>query len=431
MNFEEILASVTGVIWDLFLPILVIAGLYIWIKIIFGIRKKISTPSKATLKQAIGPISISLGAMVGTGAIVGVLGAINKLPANVSPEAISVWSLVGMVLMIPLIYSEVLVTKVMNKSPKEYISYFICKKAGVVYAFAFMILYVFGFGGFQFGGINDVAGVIITDVFHKDALTSFESYIYIVMALFVFSAGVILTKKHELFINMLTVMISIAVVAYIIFLGAFIIHTNGFAHIYLNTMWQELIHPVNMAIGLPVGLLFGLQRIIQTAEAGLGGLAMSSLESDSKPRAAAIIAMIPSTITIIIAIMGTTYVASYGIYSDVMEQGNVNLESFFLVAQHVTGTPGVIIIILFAILSGLTTLIGSYYFVDILMPYKQNSKIGIYIILIFVAGTLAVFGASIVFEMIDLLMFLVTALNMTALFIFARRGYKKYLLDKK
>ncbi len=426
MDFEHFLSSFSAIIWNVFLPILVIFSFLIWPKLIFKIKNKITESSKPTLRQAVGPISISLGAMVGTGAIVGVLGAINKLPAGVKPEAIAIWSLVGMVIMLPLIYSEVIVTKVMNKSPKEYISYFISPRAGLVYAFSFMILYVFGFGGFQFSGISDVVNTL-TNQFYGFEMNSMQLYIFVVIPLFVFSSAIILTKKHDLFINVLTVMITIAVGAYIVFLLAFVIKTSDFAVMYLMNLKQELLDPVSMAIGLPIGLLFGLQRIIQTSEAGLGGLAMSSLEADSKARAAAIIAIIPSTITIIIAILGTTYIASYGITMGIMQVGATSLETFFLTAYNVTGMFGVIILIMFTVLSGLTTLIGSFYFVDLLMTYTENQKIALYMSLIFVAGTLAVFGFAIIFELIDLLMFVVTGLNVFALLCFTRKGWKKYV----
>lgn len=426
MDFEHILEMFSGGIWNIFLPVLVVAAILIWPKMIFRIRTKITKPSKPTLKQAVGPISISLGAMVGTGAIVGVLGAINKLPEGVEPEAIAIWSLVGMVIMLPLIYSEVIMTKVLNKTPKEYIAMLISPKAGLVYAFSFMILYVFGFGGFQFSGIADVVNTL-TPSFE---LSSTQLYFYVVLPLFIFSSGIILTKKHELFINILTVMITIAVGGYVIFLVAFIASDVSFLSVYGTQLLKELVNPTSAAIGLPIGLLFGLQRIIQTSEAGLGGLAMSSLEADSEARAAAIIAMIPSTITIIIAIMGTTYIASYGLYEGHMTLGNVTLAEFFKVSGEVVGTPGVVILVLFTVLSGLTTLIGSYYFVDILMDYTQNQKIALYMVLIFVAGTLAVFGFSIIFELIDLLMFLVTGLNVLALFIFTRKKWKEYKIKK-
>ena len=42
------------------------------------IQKKATEPAKLNIKNVIGPASISLGAMIGTGAIMGVLGSIIK-----------------------------------------------------------------------------------------------------------------------------------------------------------------------------------------------------------------------------------------------------------------------------------------------------------------------------------------------------------------
>lgn len=426
---EHLLTILSGSIWTIFLPILVVMSFLIWPRLIFSIKNKITVADKATVRQVVGPVSISLGAMVGTGAIIGVLGAIDKLPDGVHPEAIAIWSLIGMIIMLPLIYSEVIVTKVMDKAPSEYISFFISPTAGVIYSFGFMLLYVFGFGGFQFSGIADVVNTFSSNLFDNE-LNSIQLYIFVVIPLFLFSSGIILTKKHDLFINIMTIMISIAVGTYILFLIGFVFNTGDFASIYFQNLMNELINPTSISIGLPIGLLFGLQRIIQTSEAGLGGLAMSSLEANSTARPAAIIAMIPSTITIIIAIIGTTYIASYGMHSGYMPDDAININSFFITSYHVMGMPGVIVLMLFTVLSGLTTLIGSYYFVDLLMNFSENNKIRLYIFLILLAGTLAVFGFSIVFEMIDLLMFIVTGLNVYAIFKFTKKEWKKYIVNK-
>lgn len=427
---EQALPIVSENIWNIFLPILVISAFFIWPKMIFKIAGKVTNPSKINPKESIGAVAISLGAMIGTGAIVGVLGSINKLPAGVKPEAIAVWALVGMLFMIPLVYSEVLMAKVLTMSPKEYISMFVSKTAGKIYAGCFVVLYVFGFGGFQFSGISDAINVVngqLTGV----TFDKMQLYFFIVLPLFIFSSAIILTKKHELFISVLTYMIGVAVVLYLLFLGVFMVETADFMPVYLGTLVDELLNPYSAAFGLPIGLLFGLQRIIQTSEAGLGGLAMSSLESKADARAAAIVMMIPSIITIVIAIVGTTYIASYGLDNGLMVTGKADLASFIKTSHAVAGNLGAVVLILFTILSGLTTLIGSFYFVDVLLNFSANKKIALYMTLIFVAGTLAVFGLDIVFELIDLLMFVVTGLNVMALLVFVNRGkWKQYIIKK-
>src|SRR5699024_9537826 len=122
----------------------------------------LTQPSKLKFKNVIGPASISLGAMVGTGAIVGVLGAISKLytAGQHNIEAIALWALIGGCIMIPVSYSEAVNSKIMKKGPREYISDLITPKLGFFYAISIVALVVFGFGGFQFSGIDSVFTII-------------------------------------------------------------------------------------------------------------------------------------------------------------------------------------------------------------------------------------------------------------------------------
>ena len=64
--------------------------------------------------------------------------------------------------------------------------------------------------------------------------------------------------------------------------------------------------------------------------------------------------------------------------------------------------------------------------------FKQNpvnKNITIYLILIIAAGTLAVFGANVVFEAVDLLLFVLSGINVTALAIFTFGSWKQYELN--
>ena len=58
-----------------------------------------------------------------------------------------------------------------------------------------------------------------------------------------------------------------------------------------------------------------------------------------------------------------------------------------------------------------------------------NRNIAIYLILVIVSGTLAVFGANVVFEAVDLLLFVLCGINVTTLMIFTFKAWKKYKLD--
>ena len=71
-----------------------------------------------------------------------------------------------------------------------------------------------------------------------------------------------------------------------------------------------------------------------------------------------------------------------------------------------------------------------YYFLSTLFNGKENTNIVIYIIAIFSAGTLAVFGFNIVFDAVDLLLFVVSGINIMALAVFVTKGYKKYIIKE-
>ena len=101
--------------------------------------------------------------------------------------------------------------------------------------------------------------------------------------------------------------------------------------------------------------------------------------------------------------------------------------SFFDTAASVTGVFGIIVLSLFTVLSATTTILGSYYYLRKLFKKNSDNKnIVIYLVTIISAGTLAIFGANVVFEAVDLLLFVCCGLNVTALCIFTFKEWKKY-----
>lgn len=426
IKMEKSLMIVVEYAWILFLPFLLICALYIIIQMQRKILKNISKKEKIEVKRAMGSLSVSLGGMVGTGAIIGVLGAIQKLPDGVKPEAIAIWSVVGLILMLPLIYFEVITTKVTGTPVRIYVQKMLGSKLSYIYSSAFIILYVFGFGGLQFSGITDMAQITLINQFNIN-LDLFELLIYVAVPLFIGIAALVLAKKHYVLINSLTIFITTAVVSYIMFLIYFIVN-SGYITIYIENLWSELLNPVSFGIGIPIGLLYGLQRIIQASETGLGSIGMSSLENNLGPRPAAILAIFPTIITVLIAIIGTSFITSYGIDQGLIQE--INLAEFVNTVYFVGGKIGVLITALFIMLSGITTLLGSFYYVDILLEKSINIKITLYLFLIAISGIMAIFGFSLVFTLIDLLMFIVVAINIIALLLFAIRGYQEYIIRK-
>jgi Na+/alanine symporter len=163
---------------------------------------------------------------------------------------------------------------------------------------------------------------------------------------------------------------------------------------------------------------------------------MSAQQSDSEPREAGIISLIPSVMTLFIAIFITSFIASYGIDAGIIKytadsDAVYRLSSFFNTASSVTGTFGLIVMSLFTVLSAMTTILGSYYYLRKLFKNNAaNKNIAIYMTLVIVAGTLAIFGANVVFEAVDLLLFVCCGINLIALTIFAYKTNKEIKAGK-
>lgn len=429
---EKIIGTISNTVWPIFLPCVLILGAFLSIRTFTKIQPQTSGKSKVKFANLIGPASISLGAMIGTGAIIGVLGSLSNLVSKGQThiEAMAIWALIGALIMVPVSYSETLCSKVMKKTPKEYIGMLLSPKFATVYAIGFCALYVFGFGGFQFSGMDSVV-TIVTDEYLSISLNQVQRYLFIVVPIILIVGIIVLTKKHDLFINAMTYMIGTAVVAYFIFFTIFIVKTHNHIPVYLNGMLEGMANPVNAMLGVPLGFILGMQRVIQTAETGLGALAMSAQESNSEPREAAMISLLPTIVTILVSIVVTTYIASYGVTNGIITfpaDSVTRLRDFFMTASDVTGVFGLIVLCMFTLLSGLTTLLGSYYFLTVLFDNKENTNIAIYLALIITAGTLAVFGFNIVFDAVDLLLFVVGGINVTALAVFAAKKWQEYKL---
>ena len=442
LQVEHLITKVSDAIWPVFLPFILVVGAIMAVRSIVIIQKKATEPAKLNIKNVIGPASISLGAMIGTGAIIGVLGALSKLSANgqANIEAMAIWALIGSLIMLPVSYSETLNSKIMGKTPKEYIGDLINPKLGILYAVCFVALAVFGFGGFQFSGIDSVAATILNNKFGIE-LSLVQRYLFIVIPVILVVGALVLSKKHELFMGDMTYMIGTAVAGYFIFFTIFVVKTYDYIPTFFQGMIEGMKNPVNAMMGVPLGFILGMQKVIQIAETGLGALAMAAQESDSKPREAAMISLIPTAVTIFVSIVVTSYIASYGVEVGTLALLNTDgtaadtvtrLGWYFNTAEHVVGIFGLVVLSTFTVLSALTTILGSLYYTTKLFKNNSvNKNIAIYLVLIISAGTLAVFGANVVFEAVDLLLFVLSGINVSALAIFTFKHWEVYKLSNK
>ncbi|MGL4849927.1 MAG: hypothetical protein ACRC28_13580 [Clostridium sp.] len=432
-TIEQSLNSFSNMIWAVFIPILIIIALYVSIKIIFKVQKQITSGGTLSLKKVVGPAAISLGNMLGTGAIIGVLGSLSQTAAEGQHfiEALCFWALVGALFLIPLTYCETLISKATKLSPKDYISKFITPKAGLVYSVCFVVLFVFGFGGFQFSGINAAFAISANKSFHI-ALSSSQMFWFIAFPIILILSLIVLSKKNNVFLSALTLIISVAVVLYLVFFICFLFKTRSYLPVFFGDMGKAIENPVAMYIGIPVGIVLGMQRTIQTASLGLGALAIAAEEADNAPIPAALISSISGLIAVFIAIFATSYITSYGVSHSIITLPSGSFErliGFYNTGISVTGIFGLVSIAAFSILSGIASLLGPYFYLQKLLNIKENYKIALYIVLISIAGILAVVGFSIVFALVNFLLFLVCGINIIALTIFAIKGFKEYRLS--
>ena len=219
----------------------------------------------------------------------------------------------------------------------------------------------------------------------------------------------------------------------LIFFITFISKTADYIPVFLGKIMQGMANPVPAMIGMPTGFILAIQRVCQTAETGLGSLAMAAQEEDTAPREAALIALIPCITTLIVSMIVTSYITSYGIehgHFSLPGDALARLGGYYRTAVAVTGNLGLVALTIFALFSALTTLLGSYYFLSQLYNNSENKNIAIYIAIEIIAGTLAVFGFNIVFDAVDLLLFVVSGINIMALAVFVTKGYKKYIIKE-
>ena len=312
LNYITMVTS--NIIWPVFIPFLLLTGIYICAQVILNIKYLTTEKREFSIMHLIPQASVSLGAMMGTGIIIGFLGALSSLyiSGQIYVEAVALWALIGSLVLIPISYCETLVAKIINMAPRDYISKFISKQAAKIYVVAIILLYVFAIGGVQFSGID---AIIITslDKLGGIELTQMQRYLFVIIPIICILSVVVLKNRQDLFIKSMVSMILLAAVAYFIFFGIFLIKTYNYVPNFINRMIIGLKNPVSILFGIPLGLIFGMQRVIQIAEPGLGTLPLAAMKINSTPRVAASISAIMTTFLVVVSVLVTSYIASYGL----------------------------------------------------------------------------------------------------------------------
>ena len=446
-SIEPGLIKFSESVWLIFIVPIIVMGAIFVSRTLFVVKNKTTKKASLSFKNFVGPASIALGAMIGTGAIVGVIGVINKYSESAMTngvaeglrffESIAGWAFLVAIILVPISYCEALSSKIMKMTPRKYIDFFLGKSMSMVYGISFVALAVFGFGGFQFSGIDSVGKYVAEEFMGVEALSLGQRFLFFVLPVLAIVGALILSKKHSLFMNAMTFMIGIAVVGYFLFFGIFVFNTMDYVPTFFSNLIAGMSNPVTAALGVPLGIILGAQKVIQTAETGLGALAMAVQESDSEPREAGMIALFPTMITVFVSIFVTTYIVSYGASVNIFQLPNPDsaerLGMYFQTANEVVPIFGAVVLCIFTVFSALTTILGSFYYLGKLFPTggdvkKENKNIIIYLALIIIAAILAVFGAAVVFEAVDLLLLVLIIINLIALCLFSIKGWKKHII---
>ena len=417
---SEFLQQISSIFWGIFLPLIIIAGSGVIYGTIKLIRQSTFSPEPPwRLKKVKSALTISLSSKIGTGAIIGVMAAMSRLGAvGINGEALLLWVLIGMLLLVPLTYAEVFLSRLAEQTPREFISLVFNKKLGTVYILSLVMLYSFGFVGFQFSGIQSVFKIATKTIFHHQ-LTNYELVIFIMLPIFLTILIIVLTRSHQLFINVLGSLISSIILLYILFFIIFLFNTIHFIPQYFSLMLAGICQWHTVGIGIPIGLIIGFQRIIQISETALGTSSLSSSDGENSPRREALLQTIATIFTLFIAVVITSYVFSYGIQQlpevTLSNSGFERIAGYLFTAQSVTGLFGIIVIIAFFMVSGITTILGSFHFVNVSLHCSEKRRSLVYMLLITTSGLISVANFDIIFDIVDMLMFIVSTIMIISL----------------
>lgn len=427
---EYIARVVSNVVWPMFIPFLLLLGTYICLQVFFNIRQRITTKGKINYKYIIPQSTVALGTMMGTGTVVGFLTGLSKLSISgqIYVESIAIWALLGSIILIPISYCETLISKVVRMQPKEYIKVFISTKASKLYVASLVLLYIFAIGGIQLSGIDAVATTSINKIVSLE-FNELQRYMYIVIPVIIILITIILKNRQSIFLRILVTMVILSFSTYLLSFFIFLYKTQEYIPIFVERIIIGFKNPVSVLFGIPLGLIFGLQRVIQIAEPGLGTLALASMKSNAKPREAALISSILTTVLIVISVLVTSYIASYGLSEGIINfsvNGYEKLVSYFDTIISVTGKFGILILFTFIALSALTTLLGGYLVLINVANFNVKNNYLVYVGLLILGGALSVFNVELVFLLLEILLFISTSINIMALAMFTEFEWKKY-----
>ncbi|WP_297521881.1 hypothetical protein [uncultured Clostridium sp.] len=427
--------TISNIIWAWAMPLIIIITLIIVIRMIFKVKNKTTLNNGLHLFKTMKNSIVIMGTVIGTGALIGVLGSLSSTAEQGQTyiEGIVLWAFIGLILLAPLAYSETLMGKILNKTTVESIKMFFGNGLCNVYKIVFTIIFVFGFGGFQFSAINGAVDIVAIKS-GVGRVSNNEMFLFVIVPIMIVLSAIVLMRKQGIIIKALTTLTTISVSVYITFFIIFFFKTYDFWPVFFGRMIDSMRHPVTMFIGVPLGLMVGIQKIMQVTDVGIGVYGMAAKQSKTSHRETALASAMVILMLFIVGIFATTYVTSFGVQNHLINLGadnSVVLTGYYDSAIKVTGVFGAIAVATFSILTGLSALLGRYYFLMMIVEKNEKLRIATYIIVLTITGALAVYGLSLVFNLVDLLIFVAFAINLAILYKFTSKEWKAYIIDCK
>ncbi|MGL4742103.1 MAG: hypothetical protein ACRC41_15090 [Sarcina sp.] len=433
LNFlGQFVNNISNVIWAGAMPIIIIVTLIIIIRMIFKVKNNTTKHVKVNIFKTLKNSIVVMGTVIGTGALIGVLGSLTSTAQEGQAyiEGVAMWGVIGLILLAPLAYSETLMSRILNGTTVDSVRKFFGKGFCNVYKVVFTIIFVFGFGGFQFSAINGAVNIVSIKT-GIGILSNFHKFMLIVIPIMIGLSIIVLLRKQGLILKSLTTLTSISVTVYIIFFIMFFFKTYEYWPIFFGRMMYAMKNPFSMLLGVPLGLMVGLQKIMQVTDVGIGVYGMVPKDEKRSDREAALASAIVLFMLFIVGIFATTYITSFGVEHNLInlsKSSSVILTGYYNSAMNVTGIFGLIAVATFSILTGISALLGRYYFLTKIIEKSEKFRIFAYITILTSTGALAVYGCTVLFSVVDLFIFVAFAINLGILYKFTRNAWKNHIV---
>ena len=209
--------TISNFIWAMAMPIIIILMIIIVTRMIGRVRKRTTINQGLHIFKTMKESIVVMGTVIGTGALIGVLGSLSSMASEGQAyiEGTVLWAFIGLFLLAPLAYSETLMGKILNKTTVESVRKFLGEGFCNLYKIVFTIIFVFGFGGFQFSAIDAAVNIVSVKTGFGD-ISQVKMFLLVVIPIMIALSTIVLLRKQGLIIKSLTVLTTISVTVYIV-----------------------------------------------------------------------------------------------------------------------------------------------------------------------------------------------------------------------